>query len=625
MQCVACASPLGPNSKFCAACGTKVNSPAPAAQVNPTLTCLSCGSHLNPIARFCPSCGNAVHNSTTTIAPSVLNKPVNFSCPNCGHYSATSKRFCSKCGEPLTVLNNNSIKVPPIIPAVTVSNTSSQSSLIQSVPVSINVASSKPSIVPGECFGDVQDPHRYCVEKLLGSGSFGDVYCVSDSHLVGRKLALKRLKIDSNNDAASQAENAARFQKERDFLSSLNHPAIVQVLDYFVDVTTQCQVMVMEYVDGGNLTAQLEKAQKAGKQLPVDQVLGWASELCDVLSYLHNRPNKIIFRDMKPDNVMLNSVGQIKLIDFGIARTFKQTPAPKQLGDTEKLGTEGYAPPEAYGNAGQSGPESDVYALAATLHHLLSGEPPQAGKMFIFSPLMQLRSDIPQTVSQAIAHALLIDRGKRTPDAITFKQDLGLTPSPAFTSSVAQMPFPVILPSPAQTFVSQSPASGYYIPLPVKLQTRIGRVIDFQTVVCGDDLPVYPIVVSPDDEIMSCPDWIKTEQTPARLNAQLLTAAKVLQPLHRPVPKDTSVIARLVGNWVNFHTHAFLRQETHLDDKIVVVNRNTRVQTEFPVKAILQPSAASNLWGWIITTTLLALEGLSLMAALLFSAIRLSS
>lgn len=153
---------------------------------------------------------------------------------------------------------------------------------------------------------------------------------------------------------------------ETDMLKKLSHknlPSIVDIID-----SDENFLIVMDYIEGNTL----EKLANENGAYPQEEVAGWALQLCDVLRYLHERPNPIIYRDMKPSNVMLKSDGSVVLIDFGTAREFKL----QKEGDTTCLGTQGYAAPEQFGGRGQTDARTDIYCLGATMYHLLTGHNP---------------------------------------------------------------------------------------------------------------------------------------------------------------------------------------------------------------------------------------------------------
>ncbi len=214
--------------------------------------------------------------------------------------------------------------------------------------------------------------NRYKIVAVLGGGGMGTVYQARDLNFtdVRRLVAIKEMHTLAT-DGALRASMLKTFRREANILAALSHPAIVKIYDYF-DLNDRAY-LVMEYVNGSDLELLITKT----KELPVDKIIEWASDLCDVLDYLHNqKPDPIVFRDMKPSNVMVDSLGRVRLIDFGIAKTFvsgvKHT----------MIGTEGYSAPEQY--KGDVTPQSDIYSLGATLHHLLTRKDPRLEPPFSF-------------------------------------------------------------------------------------------------------------------------------------------------------------------------------------------------------------------------------------------------
>jgi serine/threonine protein kinase len=206
---------------------------------------------------------------------------------------------------------------------------------------------------------------RYRIIAHIGSGGHGEIYKALDTQFAERPVAIKALcqHMLSPQEAAEVSE---AFKREAFLLAKLVHPNLPAIYDYFTE--QHSWYLVMSFIEGESLEQYLERM---GGSLPVDESLQIGLHLCSVLEYLHNRQPPIIFRDLKPSNVMRTPEGQLYLIDFGIARIFKQG----QSRDTTALGSPGYAAPEQYGRA-QSTPRNDIYSLGATLHHLLSGRDP---------------------------------------------------------------------------------------------------------------------------------------------------------------------------------------------------------------------------------------------------------
>jgi len=208
---------------------------------------------------------------------------------------------------------------------------------------------------------------RYQLGATLGAGGFSAVYRARDVQS-GREVAIKQIMLGGlNADETIQATDT--FNRELSLLSALHHPQVPRIYDHFSD--REHWYLVMEYLEGTTLETYLETHAAQGKPIQVDEALAMALQLCRVLEYLHTREPPVIFRDLKPGNIIRAPGGTLCLIDFGIARQFR----PGQARDTQPLGSPGYSAPEQYGRA-QTTPQTDIYSLGALLHTLLSGQDP---------------------------------------------------------------------------------------------------------------------------------------------------------------------------------------------------------------------------------------------------------
>lgn len=204
---------------------------------------------------------------------------------------------------------------------------------------------------------------KYEILKLIGKGGMSRVYLAMDKRL-NKQWAVKEIQKnarDKNNSVVVASAIA-----EANMIKKLDHPSLPRIVD-IIDAGNVIYV-VMDYIEGEPLSKVLDKE---GAQ-PQELVIEWAKELCGVLQYLHTREPAIIYRDMKPANVMLKPDGSLKLIDFGIAREYKVGNAE----DTTSLGTRGYAAPEQFGGKGQTDARTDIYCLGVTLYHLVTGKNP---------------------------------------------------------------------------------------------------------------------------------------------------------------------------------------------------------------------------------------------------------
>jgi serine/threonine protein kinase len=239
--------------------------------------------------------------------------------------------------------------------------------------------------------------------QLLGSGGFGSVYLATDERL-HRPVAIK--VCSTQRLPAHEAAEAARlFQSEALTLARLRHPGLTAIWDYFNHENEW--YLVMEYVPGETLRSRLKRA--AGP-LPEAEALSYARQLCSVLSYLHRQHPPVVFRDLKPANIMVTPEGQLKLIDFGIARLF----SPGKIADTAQFGTPGYAPPEQYG--GQTEPRSDIYSMGVVLHQMLTGHNPMSSP-FALPPVRTLNPAISERLEELVTRATAYDIDDRVPTA----------------------------------------------------------------------------------------------------------------------------------------------------------------------------------------------------------------
>lgn len=251
--------------------------------------------------------------------------------------------------------------------------------------------------------------NRYRIIRPLGKGGMGSVYLAQDARLGGKYVAIKEFDPTALSPQDRQWA-ATAFTQEAHMLAQLRHPDLTAVTDYFSD--QYFLYLVMDYVEGETLDQVWQK--QPNRQFDPQQVVIWAKQLCSVLQYLHSQAQPVIFRDLKPSNIMVMSNGQLKLIDFGIARYFKSG----QTSDTVALGTPGYAAPEQYGHE-QVDARSDVYSLGAVLHQLLTGfEPPSAP--FNLPPVRSLAPHVPEYVANAVKKALELDRNQRPASAQDF-------------------------------------------------------------------------------------------------------------------------------------------------------------------------------------------------------------
>lgn len=208
---------------------------------------------------------------------------------------------------------------------------------------------------------------RYLMEHLLGQGGMGAVYFARDRQANNAPVALKVMQVQLN-DPERQRLAVEQFRQEAQLLSTLNHPGLARVSHYFVEHDRY--YLVMNYIEGKNLAHILEER---GEPFPVNQVLEWAVQLLNILEYLHSCNPPVIFRDLKPSNLILGADGRLHMVDFGIARILVE--GSKTNNFLKGIGSPDYCPLEQY-QGGGTDQRTDLYALGATLYHLLTFRPP---------------------------------------------------------------------------------------------------------------------------------------------------------------------------------------------------------------------------------------------------------
>ena len=203
---------------------------------------------------------------------------------------------------------------------------------------------------------------KYKILNVVGKGGMSVVYLAMNER-ANKQWAIKEVRKDGMQSFEVVKQNLVA---ETDLLKKLNHPHLPIIID--VIDCDDTFLIVMDYIEGNPLSKALETSGAQNQ----DDVIEWAKQLCDVLGYLHSRKPPIIYRDMKPSNVMLKPDGNVMLIDFGTAREFKYS----SVADTTCLGTQGYAAPEQFGGHGQTDARTDIYCLGATMYHLVTGHNP---------------------------------------------------------------------------------------------------------------------------------------------------------------------------------------------------------------------------------------------------------
>ena len=258
---------------------------------------------------------------------------------------------------------------------------------------------------------------RYAIIRKIAQGGQSAVYLAHDSFQNDAERAIKEMS-ESQIEPEKLQQAINDFFRESRMLQSLDHPTLARVYDLLMEGNKY--YLVMEYVPGHNLEDELVQYRR--EALDWEEVTTWGMALADTLTYLHSRTPPIIYRDLKPANVMLMPDGNIKLIDFGIARWL----IPARMTDTMQLGTDGYAPLEQYSS--RSEPRSDIYALGASLYHLLTGRVPEAAPLRMaghnLKSIREVNPRTPEVVERVILKALNLQPQDRFRNAQEMREAL---------------------------------------------------------------------------------------------------------------------------------------------------------------------------------------------------------
>ncbi|HCF86404.1 MAG TPA: hypothetical protein DEV72_14535, partial [Ktedonobacter sp.] len=314
-------------------------------------------------------------------------------CPYCNTENRDGVRFCNNCGKPLPLDPAAASSAPK--PAVAASNAKVTSR----------------SLTPGS---RVQGG-RYVIKKILGQGGMGAALLATDIRLDSKPVVIKEL-ISDNTDPAQLQEDVRNFKREVATLAHLDHPLIPNVTDHFQEGSRY--FMVQEYVEGENLEERMDRVNQPMKER---EALGYASQVLDILEYLSQETPPIVHRDIKPANIIIGTKDKrAHLVDFGIARADVTRNAQRK--QTSALGTPGYAPPEQY--QGNADPRSDLYALAATMHHLLTNRDPRNHPPFTYPPARALNPQLSPEIEKILSRALINDINQRYQSAAAMKKDI---------------------------------------------------------------------------------------------------------------------------------------------------------------------------------------------------------
>jgi eukaryotic-like serine/threonine-protein kinase len=353
--------------------------------------CHSCGAHVSPDEHFCGNCGAQLNPSSAelkTVAANVGDEGEVQ--PRAGREWANTlddetpviaDPAPPAAHEPSGSLETTFVAPETEEPSAPLSSNSLGGSFTDNVAAAGKTSTPKEGTTGGhrpsvkQLAGGTVLNGRYEIVRRIGGGGMGAVYLAKDRNLGDAPRAVKEM-VESHLDPSQHEKAIGDFKRESLLLTSLEHPSIPTIYDYFYDEHLGRFYLVMKYISGGDLASRMRAA--VGGRLDEKTVTDWGMQVADVLDYLHSRPKPIIYRDLKPANLMIDgNTGRVMLIDFGIARWVSQ----QEKGVTA-VGTMGYAPPELF--SGRVQPASDVYSLGATMFHLLTGSDPQDNPLLIF-------------------------------------------------------------------------------------------------------------------------------------------------------------------------------------------------------------------------------------------------
>ena len=335
-------------------------------------------------------------------------------CPYCGTHHPVGEYFCTNCGayldssgNDLTVVSENEAS------ATQLANTQSSPYVAGETGSTTGIGEGKTTstLVPG---WQLQNA-RYIVEKILGLGGMGAAVLARDTRVSNKRVVIKEL-VSENTDPVQHEADVRNFEREVETLAHLDHPLIPTVTDSFQEGTRY--YMVQEYVAGENLEDRLDRLKGP---LPEHDVLLYASQVLTILDYLAQQQPPIVHRDIKPANIIISSKDNLAhLVDFGIARASETKNARRK--QTSALGTPGYAPPEQY--QGNADVRSDIYALAATMHHLLTNRDPSDYPAFNYPSVRSLNPGLSPEIDRVLTRALTLDITMRYQNATAMKHDI---------------------------------------------------------------------------------------------------------------------------------------------------------------------------------------------------------
>ncbi len=267
---------------------------------------------------------------------------------------------------------------------------------------------------------------RYILKKTIGRGGMGSIYLADDNRLEGRQCAIKQVRQDPNLTAQLRQQGRDQFYREASVLARLDHPTLPKVSDFFSEGDSD--YLVMDFIPGDDLKQLMDRQRRKGNFLPLKDILSWANQLGDALSYLHSQDPPVIHRDIKPSNLKLTPQNRLKLVDFGLVK--QMLPDEMTITVIQGRGTALYTPLEQYGgDTGHTDVRSDIYSFGATLYHLMTNTAPAEAKQRFLRPdtlipPREINQLIPLDIEEAVLWAMSLHPDSRPSSVDAFSQSL---------------------------------------------------------------------------------------------------------------------------------------------------------------------------------------------------------
>jgi len=267
---------------------------------------------------------------------------------------------------------------------------------------------------------------RYTIKEFISRGGMGSIYLAEDLRLEGRLCAIKEVRLDPSLTEETLNQTRSQFLREATVLARLDHPNLPKVSDFFSE--GQSDYLVMDYIPGEDLRSLMVEARQRNEFLPEKEVLTWAGQIADALTYLHSQDPPILHRDIKPSNLKLTPNGVVKLVDFGLVKILAAQEDTITI--VQGRGTALYTPLEQYGgDTGHTDVRSDVYALGGTLYHLLTNVAPVEARERFLNPdgmpaMRTLNPELSPRTERAVMWALSLHPEQRPQSVLAFQQAL---------------------------------------------------------------------------------------------------------------------------------------------------------------------------------------------------------